>query len=584
MAGVALAWQYRMRVSLHEDMIRGTLKRESMPTPQNYKGLEAFIVATLPSDADTNLAKKILSDPFVDELRKLPESITAATPKFTAMPNLHVSVKSNGGIVLTDDVKPSFLFLPLQSLRPSLTKSERAILEKRPPTGTIEQARLLKDQNDIIFKAVEPDVELRKDIAFTAAFAPTLEKLANISVTLDTDDQPAQVYVITKSGVNRILNANGTSTPYQFPDYTFFPSRPYFWPVFSKYNARFAERLSDIAPVRGASVGSQFTVSKPYMDLGGAGLVVTLARGIRVDDYPLAVLCIDIPVHTEGSVTDILEEKVKRFGGYSLPVECDIHEIGGSTRCHLSVPRGLAQQEKTLLGHMETKLKESLRDQRRSDITGNILVLNSSINTDTIEASLPIASKTATDDVESFLLISMDLVAYRRHTTYIGAVAISCFGIAASLMLFFWFMQSSAYGKAFDEVDRVMQHSPTPYLHLDSEDHIRWASDSFKKMIGWKSADELLARMKFADLLDRVSQRKYEEVAERRRNHDPVDSYFLTLKPVDSGLPHVRVQVFSAAIPDSEGGTQPETFGILLPPSATTVVPLDLATGRSPKE
>jgi len=569
-AAAGFGWHYYKRVTLYEEMIRGTLKRESMSTPQNYKGLEAFIMAALPPDADGDLAKKTLSDPFVDAFRTLTKDIASA--KLEAPANLHVSLRSNGGIVLTDDVTPGFLFLPLHSLRPTLTKDQRAILEKRPGD---------KEQKALVDRIVKADPELDRDVAFTAAFAPTLGRLAHLSVTADSPDRPAQVYIITKNGLNRILNANGNSSPYQFPDDTFFPSRPYFWPVFAKYNARFAERLEDIAPRRGNTVANQFRISKPYMDLGGAGLVVTLAKGIRIDGYPLAVLCIDLPVRTDISVTSVLMDRIKRFGGVPLIVDCDIRETAPNARCRVADGRDLKPEEDILLADMEKRLRESLRDGRRSDITGNILVLNSTADTDQIEASLPLASMPDPEEHERFLIIGMNLVSYRRNTTWFGFAALACMASAASLLIYFWAVRSSGYRTAFEEVAKLMEKSPIPYLHLDSQDRIRYASDSFKLLIGWPAEDDdLLSRTTLAELLADDSKRKYDDVEEKRRRHEPVKDYVLFLKHRNGAS--IKVHVFSAAIPNSEGGSLPETFGILLDARAMTVVPLEIAAGHRP--
>lgn len=56
------------------------------------------------------------------------------------------------------------------------------------------------------------------------------------------------------------------------------------------------------------------------MDLGGSGLVVTLARGIMADGYPLAVLCIDLPVHARKSLPDLIRDHIRNLGGYTMTV------------------------------------------------------------------------------------------------------------------------------------------------------------------------------------------------------------------------------------------------------------------------
>lgn len=130
-----------------------------------------------------------------------------------------------GGIVLTDDIANGYLFLPVPVLRRTPTQAQREILNNRSPAVLATRRALIAD-------LLDADPELRRDIAFTAALAPILARLATTTVTTDTADMPEQVYVTTKNGINRIMSANlAGNSGHQFPESTFFPSRPYFWPV-----------------------------------------------------------------------------------------------------------------------------------------------------------------------------------------------------------------------------------------------------------------------------------------------------------------------------------------------------------------
>jgi PAS domain S-box-containing protein len=569
LGAVGFGYLYWIRSTRYEGVIRDALQRECMPTAQIYKGSEAFIVSSMPDNVEADLTKRALSAPFVDALRGIPSEL--ANAQLDRMPTLTVA-PGNGGIVLSDNEHDGFLFLPIQVLRPSFTEAERQLFVATTPEAVTQRAKLLTD-------TLSNDLELRRDIAFTAALAPTLHRLATTTVTTDTRDKPQQVYVITKNGLNRIINANAAGiSAYQFPETTFFPSRPYFWPVFDEVTPRRARTLAEIAPPDGAQLGSYFTVSKPYMDLGGNGLVVTVARGILVDGYPRAVLCVDLPVHTSVTLTDLLRGRVASLGGYSMIVTCDV--TGSTSQClPTGTSNGKHEEDDPLTSHMHDTLQDRQVRQRRADILGNIIVLNSSSDSDTIEASLPLGVADA--GKERFLLISMNLVRYRRLTTLVGVGAATCIGLMTLLLAYFGGMQakqSQDYHAAFARVAQVMAESPTPYVRLDSDDFIRDFSGSFLELIGYEPDDaDKLCTVKFRSLLaDERNRDLYDNVEGRRRKSEEVEPYHLALKRTDGKV--ISVRIVSAAVPDSRGGEMPETFGLLLRPSEENLVPVDFVT------
>jgi PAS domain S-box-containing protein len=568
LSAVGLGYVYWIRSTTYEGVVRDALKRECMPTPQIYKGLEAFIVSSMPDNVEDSFLKRDLNPQFYKELQSIATQVQNADLKKT--PDLEV-FPGNGGIVLTDKVEGGFLFLPIQVLRPTFTEEQRQLFVLRD-TASLEGRRAL------ITKTLENDPELEREIAFTAALAPALQRLATTTVTTDTQDKPKQVYVITKSGLNRIINGNANArSAYQFPETTFFPSRPYFWPVFDPMNPHFARTLEEIAPAgKNIKLQDLFTVSKPYMDLGGNGLVVTIARGILVDGCPRAVLCIDLPVHTETTLYDRVRERVNSLGGYSVEVACSVSD---NPRCAPIDPTTARQSvNDPLVRHMVETLQDRLVRQKRADILGNIIVLNSNSTTpnDIVEASLPFGVEDTAN--ERFLLISMDLVRYRRLTTGLGLTAATLIGLTTLLLAYVSGMhakQSHDYEAAFKRVAEVMVESPTPYIRLDSNDKIRDFSGSFLDLIGWDPEKaQKLSSTKFRSLLaDEESRQTYDDVESRRRKDDDVEPYHVKLRRVDGSAKSVKI--VSAAVPDSQGGEMPETFGLLLGPADENVVPVD---------
>lgn len=122
--------------------------------------------------------------------------------------------------------------------------------------------------------------------------------------------------------------------------------------------------------------------------------------------------------------------------------------------------------------------------------------------------------------------------------------------------------------EAFERVAEVMKSAPTPYSRLGDDDKIREANFAFCRLLGRAETDEEVERLKkikFRELCAPESIGTYDEVERKRKNHEPVKPYPLTLLTKD-GRTKVMVVVHSAAIPSASPGQAglPETFGIML--------------------
>ncbi|MDQ3280886.1 MAG: PAS domain-containing protein [Acidobacteriota bacterium] len=577
-AAVALGYWYYERARRFEDVVQDTLTAELVPTPQYYKGLESFLVSSLHGAPDKALGTEQFNARFADALRTLAtdlEPVKAAVEKAKqdakplAVPEVQLRVfTGNGGTVLTDNDESeadrnSFVFVPIQVLRPTLTEAEVRRLRTPAATATIQAAL---------------DDDLRRDIAFTAAFVPAMQMLAKQGVT-KTGPAPEQVYVITKNGVNRIVSANAANaSAYQFPETTFFPSRPYFWPVFDAKDPRRARATTDIAPSDTSTIGSHFVISRPYMDLGGSGFVITLSRGILIDGLPRAVLCIDVPVEGKEAFIDLIRRRVRELDGYTMTVACDVNSVNPQCSADRPTRSDRNEPDDPLLLHMQSMLNDRQMRERRADIFGNILKFELSSGSSGIEASVPLGN--IGPNRERFLLLSFDLLKYRQKTTFIGLFACTAIGLTTLLLAYLWgtqVRQHSDYRDAFERVADVMAESPTPYLRLTSDDIIADFSGSFLDLLGYQAKDaETLKHIAFESLIDEASQEAYRRVQEARRAREYVEPYRLTLRRANGDT--ISVRVVSADIPSGDPRLLPETFGILVAVEEGKVVPFDLVS------
>lgn len=586
---LALGANYLHRSSEYDEIVRNTLSSNMEATPQNFKGLEAFIFSTLKQtsnvDVSNELRREHLHPEFYaacDALQKRLDSYPTDREKRTADVKVHVAKGRNEGKILTDSVKPGFLFLPINLLRTSFPPE---VVEK------LGNQRVSDEEKSQIFSpSLATDTDLKDDIALTGFIAEELYKLASTPIITPESQQlrdllqitPTQVYVITKNGINRIFNIQLSDPELyygtQFPATTFFPSRPYFWPTFlnkdtedaSKHN-HYGTRITPGADE--GTVGKYFYVTRPYLDLAGNGIVITLTRGLYVDGKIQAVLCFDLPYVKVGSnVYGILQQGVHRYEGQIMPVVCDM-SLNKEVDCHKDASidsSPTTSAEGSLLNDIGQDIRNRNVPRERSEIAGNLQVLPGAQNIDSMHISVPIGAEIATDQQKAKLaLINIDFIKYKTKTSFFAAAASICFAAMIILLTYLWgtnVRSKKEYQEAFSQVGKVMYSSPIPYVRLDSKDHIVDCSLSFCAKLGHPATTHSVQEMQqrtFGSLCaDQKSIDQYEKVQQARAGGAKVDPYPLNMK--GKGELVVSVIVCSAAVPSAGKGSFPETFGIIL--------------------
>lgn len=579
---------YWSRLNRFSDITSDMLNANFEETPQAFKGIEAFILGKVSSGMTNDLDRARFTKEFVrlsEELRKEIDDFNA--DNITKPPtDLHVAPGENGGKILTDtSTNGDFLFLPVPILRPVLDQTELDKLESNDP----------QQQKEAIDLAIRSDANLWKDIAFTKALSNTLGKFTKTPIvenitggvsesTYKLNPIPAQVYVITKNGINRIFSHYEPDYyGSQFSPTTFFPSRPYYLAAFrNSNNANFSRtygNANEIVPYDNERPGDYFYISRPYMDLGGNGIVVTLARGIVIKGVQ-GVICFDLPF--ENGIGSLIQPRVADLDGISLYVNCSTLS-SREVQCNPKEPSHTPSSvEAELIGSLKNRLEEKIREGNRADVFGNIQDITNPITkifTHELNISIPIGpgrfkpmgrkSETVGFTDAQFLLANLDLVAYKDKTQRLAYSSTGCVGVMCLLLAYSLISakrHEREYQEALSRVGKIMVESPTPYLRLDDEDRIVDVNPAFCIKLGYPpdnlSLDEL-KQYTLQSLCDDVrSYNTYERVQELRRNNKEVLPYYLNLRSRD-GYP-VTFRVVSAGIPAAQRGDLPETFGIFL--------------------
>jgi PAS domain-containing protein len=585
---LGLGYWYWDRSTNYENIFRDTLQANLESTPQNFKGLEAFIMSNVVPGVNTDLEKEEIHQKFHDLCVKLESQVSKFNYDNNDELGLQVAIGSNDGKILTDYHENGFLFLPITILRNTLSESDQETLASKEQVD--------RDKHyEIIAKALKDDKVLKRDIAFTKSLAYILQEYTAVQIAVQKKDNlattyleefPTQSYIITKNGINRIFSQKPNAADFygsQFSATTFFPNRPYFWAAFQD-KKHFGDPAS-LTPKEKQTIGDYFYVTRPYMDLGGNGIVITLVRGLVIDGLIQAAICFDLPFKQGKSIQEALISRIETFEAVKVKAKCTIPKGAGKGQhdCfpHTDEGNSIQQEKRELIGVM----KSFITKKTRAEVFGNIQVISSeedNVAGNTLEISVPVAEPISIDEIikdlqtGTVLLFKLNLFDYKRKTTFIALAAATAFGLMTLFLAYLWgstIRRKREYEEAFDRVATVMYWSPTPYVRLNSKDQICDLSLSFCTMLGYNTQEQSIKNLKsfkLEELLaDKTSRQEYRRVQKLREEGGLVDPYPLKLKRCDGSL--VSVTVVSADVPSTERDTLPETFGIFLDDSEVII-------------
>jgi PAS domain-containing protein len=546
-SGAALQYWYWHRSLRYAALIDKTFGSKLEPTPQRYKSLEALLLSTLPANIEAPLLKVPLSKPFVDAYSDFDRAIDKCHPDDTNIGNFFYS-RGRGDDAFIGYPPPGFLFFPIHLLRSNFTQQEYDML-------TPDRVHT-KDTTDLIQRKVKEDGSLALDVATSDCVVASLQEFTHTSITEEPipllSTTPIQAYFITKNGITRIVHRWKPKQTYerQFGPDLFFPGRPYFWASFDKL----VNDNTDLfrSQLKTATIQTLFSVSHPYMDLGGNGIVVTMCSGVRRPKMSDSVVCVDLPLN-DNNIQARIEQTIRAIGGSLVATTCDVS--------------GCDSQ-----GSLTNDLANDIIDKgnlgRLSEIFGNIEVINANLVEHVpLEVSVPVGPREEKTEKASFIVFELDVAGFDRHTGWIGAASGICFGFAIFLLgasLTDTMGREAELREAFDRVSTVMYACPTPYTRLSPDDKVRDANPAFCQLLGLTVTRESLENIHnttFRSLIAQEDLAKYDDVQARRKKGEPVEPYALTLSS-----PHGKriVMIHSAAVPSArhENTQLPETFGI----------------------
>lgn len=437
--------------------------------------------------------------------------------------------------------KESFMVVPAMSLR-------RKTLGELP-----------LDPNDPsrLVAALEYNPEIRFDLTLAAELEPIMRRIDNAG---GERLEVIQTYFITESGVF-LIRANGVKVQGdyygdEFQPYTQYMDRPYFWGAVDVRQHKFTP----------FDYGT-----KPYLDLGGNGFVVTFSKKFDLPNQRVGVLCVDAKLPDD--VTSDVEKHIKSLGARvsdfywsenkgiepgrqgPLPAEFNWFDI------QLNKSRAARSQ---VLGNVATEPPKASSSQPQDESGG------------VVRFTVPVSSGEYGDGIKRtrLLWVEFDSASILKNLTKnlvlftAGIVLV----IAVTWSLFWdYAVLKREMSNVLEKISKVMRDASTPFVWLDEKNEFVEVNRSMLNVLGHENIEELKKQSPtFKGLVTYATQPTYDEILEISGAGQETGEYQIAVITKTGQVLHVRAHGERIPYPTWWRRGLPHRFGIfveIIPPS-----------------
>ncbi len=432
---------------------------------------------------------------------------------------------------------------------PAITLRRRSLNE--PPLNPNDRSRLIA--------ALEHNPEILFDLNLAAELEPLMQELDKASGEKLT---VIQTYFITESGVFliRASGVNDQSNYYsnQFRPYTQHIDRPYFWGAVDAVN-----------PIKPTPFDYG---TKPYLDLGGNGFVVTFSKKFDLPNHRVGVLCVDAKLPDEVTVE----------------IKTHLQDLGAKVSdFYWKVGTGVEPGNSGQLPQQFSWFDSQLRKiSAKSDVMGRITTepIGPSQHSvgkggQVVRFTVPVWSGEYESGVKEtkFLLVEFDPDGILRMLTknlalFTGGIIVV---IAVTFSLFWDYTRlKREMSNVLEKMANVMRNASTPFVWLDEKNEFIKVNKSMLTVLGYKNLDELKRHSPtFRGLLTDDSQDIYEGILDTSSAGGETGEYEISIITKSGTVLNVRAHGERIPYPTWWRRGLPHRFGIFVEVTQSTNSP-----------
>jgi len=461
-----------------------------------------------------------------------------AIPELISMLNLKVENTGSTApwqTAITSKRKESYGVVPATSFR------RRSLNE--PPLEPKDQASLAA--------ALEHNPEIRFDLHLAAELEPIMRRLDAASGEKLT---VIQTYFITEAGVF-LIRAAGVKDHSKYYGRDFLPynqymDRPYFWGAVDL-------RQRKLTPF---DYGT-----KPYLDLGGNGFVVTFSKKFDLPNQRVGVLCVDAKL--PDYVTDEIQEHLGSMGA-------SVSDFYWSESKGIEPgKRGPLPAEFSWFDVQLNKSRES-----RSDVLGSITTEPAKVSPSqsnheggsVVRFTVPVVSSEYGEGNRKTRLLWVEFDSARilkRLTKNLVFFTAGIILVIAVTWILFWdyTILKREMSKVLKKLSKVMQDASTPFVWLNERNEFEGVNKRMLDVLEYENIEELrMHSPTFRGLITAQTQETYDLVLANSAAGQETGEYEIDVVTKTGKVLHVRAHGERIPYPTLWRRGIPHRFGIFV--------------------
>jgi PAS domain-containing protein len=430
--------------------------------------------------------------------------------------------------------KERFMVVPATSLR-------------RP---TLAEAALDKDDPARLAEVLRYNPEILFDLRLASELEPLMRRMDSAS---GERLKVIQTYFITESGVF-LIRANGVKDQGQyywdeFQPYTQYMDRPYFW---GAVDIRAGQRKP-----------TPFDYgTKPYLDLGGNGFVVTFSKRFMLPNQRVAVLCVDAKL--PDYVTDEIKNHMKSLGA----------DVGDFYWIKDKGVEGLPENFSWFTEQLNTSR------EARSQVLGTVATEPAGASPTqardeaarVVRFTVPVASGEYGDGIKRTRLLWVEFDSGSIQGTLFKNLILFTAGIILVIavtwsLLWDYTVLKREMSNVLKKMSEVMRDASTPFVWLNEKNEFKEVNNSFLKVLGYENdnIDGLKReRPTFRSLVTGQTRHVYEDVLAKSAAGGETGEYELDVITKTGQVLRVRAHGERIPYPTPLRRGIPHRFGIFV--------------------